>query len=137
VYHDLDPFADVQRGFERLADGGYEPSICSNGNPEMLDSLVASTGIGETVAELVSAHEVRTLKPARELYEHAASRVGQEPARIAHVTAHWMDVQGAMNAGMQGIHLDRRDAPAGWPSFGPPPTLTVDSLDAVCDRLGV
>jgi 2-haloacid dehalogenase len=137
VYHDLTPFADVERGFERLADGGYDPSVCSNGDPEMLDSLVASTGIGETVVELVSAHELRTLKPARELYEHAASRVGQEPAHVAHVTAHWMDVQGAMNAGMQGIHLTREGDPAGWPSFGPPPTLTVDSLDALCDRLGV
>jgi 2-haloacid dehalogenase len=137
VYHDLDPFADVAGAFERLTDGGYEPSICSNGDPEMLDSLVASTGIEGSVAELVSAHEIRTLKPARQLYEHAASRIGQEPARVVHVTAHWMDVQGAMNAGMQGVHLDRRGDPAGWPSFGPPPTLSVDSLDALCDRLGV
>ncbi|WP_152040999.1 haloacid dehalogenase type II [Salinigranum salinum] len=136
VYHDLEPFGDVARGFERLAAAGYRPSICSNGNPEMLDSLVASTGIADIVAERVSAHDVRTLKPARELYEHAASRVGREPRQVAHVTAHWMDVQGAMNAGMQGVHLRRDGAPA-WPSFGPAPTLAVDSLDALCDRLGV
>jgi 2-haloacid dehalogenase len=136
VYHDLEPFGDVARGFERLAAAGYRPSICSNGNPEMLDSPVASTGIADTVVERVSAHDVRTLKPARELYEHAASRVGREPRDVAHVTAHWIDVQGAMNAGMQGVHLRRDGAPA-WPSFGPAPTLAVDSIDALCDRLGV
>ncbi|WP_246985260.1 haloacid dehalogenase type II [Halorientalis marina] len=134
VYHDLDPFADVARCFERLAAAGYEPSICSNGNPEMLASLVESTGIGDSVGELVSADDVRTLKPAAELYEHAAERVDTPPERIAHVTAHWMDVQGAMHAGMQGVFLARGDDL--WPSFGPDPSLTVDSLAAFCDRLG-
>jgi 2-haloacid dehalogenase len=134
VYHDLDPFADVARCFERLAAAGYEPSICSNGNPEMLASLVESTGIGDSVGELVSADDVRTLKPAAELYHHAAERVDTPPERIAHVTAHWMDVQGAMHAGMQGVFLARGDDL--WPSFGPDPSLTVDSLAAFCDRLG-
>jgi 2-haloacid dehalogenase len=133
VYHDLDPFPDVVRGFERLAEAGFRPSVCSNGNPEMLDSLVESAGIEETVAKLVSAHEIRRLKPARELYEHAAERVGHPPGRLAHVTGHWMDVQGAMNAGLQGVYLDRGGGQ--WPSFGPDPTLTVGSIDELRDRL--
>ncbi len=135
VYHDLDPFPDVAPGFERLADAGYQPSVCSNGNPEMLDSLVESAGIENAVAQLVSAHEIRTLKPARELYEHAASEIGHPPAALVHVTGHWMDVQGAMNAGMQGVYLDRSDGQ--WPSFGPAPTLTVESLETLCEHLGV
>ncbi len=133
VYHDLDPYSDVAPGFERLAAAGYRPSICSNGNPEMLASLVETAGIEESVVELVSAHDIRTLKPARELYEHAATQVGHPPEAIAHVTCHWLDVQGAMNAGMQGVFLDR--GAVQWPSFGPPPTLAVDSIDEVCDRL--
>ncbi|PSQ29345.1 hypothetical protein BRD09_06605 [Halobacteriales archaeon SW_10_68_16] len=99
----------------------------------MLASLVETAGIEGTVVELVSAHDIRTLKPARELYEHAATEVGHPPEEIAHVTCHWLDVQGAMNAGMQGIFLDR--GAVQWPSFGPPPTLTVDSIDELCDRL--
>lgn len=134
AYHDLDPFPDVDN-VKRLAEAGYRPSICSNGNPEMLESLLEATGLGDSIAELVSAHDIRTLKPARELYEHAATRVGNPPDRIAHVSAHWMDVQGAMHAGMQGIFLDR--AGKHWPSFGPEPTCTVDSLSELCDRLNV
>jgi len=79
VYHDLDPFEDVERGFERLAAAGYRPSVCSNGNPAMLDSLVESANIGDSVAELVSAHDIRTFKPSTELYEHAASRIDTPP----------------------------------------------------------
>ena len=134
VYHDLDPFEDVERGFERLSAAGYRPSICSNGNPAMLDSLVESANIGDSVAALVSAHDIRTFKPSTELYEHAVSQVDAPPERIAHVTAHWMDVQGAMNAGMYGIHLDRAGESA-WPSFGPLPTRSVDSLDRLCGLL--
>jgi len=133
VYHDLDPFTDVARSFERLADAGYRPSILSNGNPAMLDSLVESAGIADAVDTLVSADEIQTLKPARALYDHAATRLHTDPGRIAHVTAHWMDVQGAMHAGMQGVFL-ARDGDL-WPSFGPEPSLAVDSLDALCDRL--
>lgn len=134
VYHDLDPFEDVERGFERLAAAGYRPSVCSNGNPAMLDSLVESANIGDSVAELVSAHDIRTFKPSTELYEHAASRIDTPPERIAHVTAHWMDAQGAMNAGLCGVYLDRNGTSA-WPSFGPSPTLSVDSLDRLCELL--
>lgn len=135
VYHDLDPFEDVAESFACLAAAGYAPSILSNGNPEMLDSLVDATGIAESVAEVVSADEIRRLKPGRDLYDHAAERVETDPERVAHVTAHWMDVQGAMHAGMQGVFLARDGE--GWPSFGPAPSLTVDSLAALCARLGV
>lgn len=133
VYYDLDPFADVARSFERLADAGYRPSILSNGNPEMLDALVATAGIADSVDTVVSADEIRTLKPARALYDHAATRVDTPPEHIAHATAHWMDVQGAIHAGMASVFLDRGDGQ--WPSFGPGPSLVVESLDDLCDRL--
>ena len=133
VYHDLDPYPGVADAFERLADAGYRPSICSNGNPPMLASLVETAGVAGTVHELVSAHDVRRLKPSRVLYDHAAARLDRPPERVAHVTAHWMDVQGAMHAGMQGVYIDRGGQ---WPSFGPEPTLAVDSLAELCDRLG-
>jgi len=135
VYHDLDPVEGVGEGVRRLDEAGYRPSVCSNGNPEMLEALADAAGIADSVAELVSAHEIRTLKPARELYEHAAARVGTPPGRVAHVTAHWVDVQGGMNAGMQGVHL-RREEGGEWPSFGPGPTLVVGSFGELCDRLG-
>lgn len=136
VYHDLDPVEGAAEAVRRLAQAGYRPSVCSNGDPEMLEGLAASAGIEDTVAELVSADEIHRLKPARELYEHTATRAGVEPDQVAHVTAHWVDVQGGMNAGMQGVHLEREDTGGEWPSFGPEPTLTVDSFGALCDRLG-
>lgn len=133
IYHRLDPYPDVAPAFERLADAGYGPAILSNGDPEMLDSLVETLGIDETVDSVVSADEIRRFKPARELYGHAATRVGAAVESVAHVTAHWMDVQGATNAGMQGVWLNRGDGE--WTAFGSDPSLVVDSLDDLCDLL--
>jgi len=47
VYHELEVFDDVRSGIERLREGGYEPYVLSNGNPEMLDSMVEHAGIGD------------------------------------------------------------------------------------------
>ncbi|MFB6118764.1 haloacid dehalogenase type II [Halosegnis sp.] len=133
VYHELAPYDDVAGAFTRLDAADYAPSILSNGDPAMLTSLVETTGIETTVHEQVSADALETFKPARALYEYAADQLDVQPTHVAHVTAHWMDVQGAQNAGMQGVWLDRGDAP--WTAYGGEPHLTVDSLATLCDRL--
>lgn len=135
VYHDLDPFDDVRSGFERLAAGGYDPSIISNGDPPMLDSLVETTDIGPFVTELVSADDVHTLKPDQRLYEHAAQRLDRKAREVVHVAAHWMDIQGARHAGMQGVWLDRGHTP--YASFGPRPSTSVDTIGELCELLDV
>lgn len=134
VYHDLEPFDDVEAGFRRLDAAGLSPSVLSNGDPAMLESLVESTGIAEYVDTVVSADEIRTFKPDAALYEHAAERVETPVDGIAHVAAHWMDVQGAGNAGMQGVWLDRAGDP--WPTFDGEPSLVIDSVLELCDLLG-
>ena len=46
VYHELDVFDDVREAVERLRAGGYDPYVLSNGNPEMLASMVEHAEIG-------------------------------------------------------------------------------------------
>lgn len=133
AYHDLDPFDDVPGSLRRLHDAGYELAIVSNGDPEMLESLLSGTGTDDVVTTIVSADEIETFKPASELYEYAAGRIGVSTDRIAHVGAGWMDVMGCMHAGMQGIWIDRRGLP--WPRFAGHPDLTVDSLHDLADTL--
>ncbi|MFB6297197.1 MAG: haloacid dehalogenase type II [Salinirussus sp.] len=135
VYHELDVFADVREGIERLLDGGYDPYVVSNGDPEMLASMVDHAGIGDLIVDTVSADEIRTFKPAAELYRHAAARTGTPIDRIAHVTAGWFDVLGARNAGMQGVWVDRKDTP--WEPFDGDPDLTVETFYDLAEALAV
>ncbi|WP_256943966.1 HAD-IA family hydrolase, partial [Halobacterium hubeiense] len=76
VYHELDVFDDVRSGLEALTEASYDCYVVSNGNPEMLDSMVEHADIGDLIEDTVSADEVETFKPAAELYRHAAARTG-------------------------------------------------------------
>jgi len=132
VYHELDVFDDVRPGMERLREQGYDLYVLSNGNPAMLDSMVAHADIEDLLEDTVSAHEIRQFKPAADLYRHAAGRTGTPIDRIAHVAAGWFDVMGAGNAGMETVWVNRDDGP--WEPFDGDPDLTVPDIEAVADE---
>ena len=134
VYHELDVFDDVRDGIERIRDGGYDCYVVSNGNPDMLRSMIEHADIGNLIEDTVSADEIRTFKPAADLYRHAAGRTGTPIDEIAHVTAGWSDVMGAQHAGMQGVRVNRKEAP--WEPFDGEPDLTIETFYQLADELG-
>ncbi|PSP93021.1 haloacid dehalogenase type II, partial [Halobacteriales archaeon QS_1_68_44] len=95
TYHELAVFEDVEAGLRALEEAGIDVYVISNGNPEMLSSMVDHAGIGEYITDTISADEVATFKPATALYRHAAARTGTPVDRIAHVSALFYDVLGA------------------------------------------
>ncbi|MDY6817733.1 MAG: haloacid dehalogenase type II [Halobacteriales archaeon] len=127
IYHEMRPFDDVEPGLTQLAEAGYTLGVISNGDPAMLESLLAVTEVKDQLSAVVSADEIERHKPAVELYEHAADRLETPIDRITHVSNGIVDVYGAMHAGMQGIWLNRQDAPA--EPFGPSPDLCIDSIE--------
>ena len=133
VYHELDVFDDVREGVQRLVDEGYDCYVISNGNPEMLASMVEHAGIEDVLDDTISADEVEMFKPAAEIYRHGAARTGTPIDKMAHVTAGYFDVLGAQHAGMQGVWLNRKSRP--WETFGGDPALTVDSIHDVAEEL--
>jgi 2-haloacid dehalogenase len=135
IYHNLDVFEDAHDGLKRLADGGYDCYILSNGNPEMLDSLVEQADIGGFIEDTISADEVRIYKPAPKPYQQAAARTGTPIGEITHVAAGWWDVRGARHAGMQGVRIDRKDLP--WGPYNDSPDLTIETFHDLADELGV
>ncbi|WP_224333018.1 haloacid dehalogenase type II [Haloprofundus halobius] len=134
VYHELDVFDDVREGLERLTDAGYDCYVLSNGNPEMLDSMVEHADIGDLLTETVSADEIERYKPAAELYELAADRADTPVENVAHTTAAWFDVEGAQHAGMQGVWADRKSLQ--WGGLAGAPDLTVTTFTELADALG-
>jgi 2-haloacid dehalogenase len=133
-YHDLPAFDDVRPALERLTAAGYDVYVVSNGNPEMLDSMVEGADLGGLLAGTVSAHEVRTFKPAPEIYRHAAARTGTPIDRICHCSSLWFDVQGAAHAGARTAWVNRDGGPAD--PFGADPDRVAPDFHAVADALG-
>ncbi|QLD85258.1 haloacid dehalogenase type II [Natronomonas halophila] len=135
TYHELAVFDDVREGLQRLHDAGVDTYVVSNGNPDMLSSMVDHAGIGDYIADTISADEVATFKPNAELYRHAAARTGTPIDRIAHVSALFYDVLGAKHAGMTGVWLDRGKVP--WDDFAGNPDAIIDDIRALDGTLDI
>jgi 2-haloacid dehalogenase len=101
----------------------------------MLDSMVEHADIGDLLVDTISADEIRTFKPAPDIYRHGAARTGTAIHEVVHVTAGWFDVMGAQHAGMQAAWVDRKSTP--WEPFGPEPDLTVETFDDLAEELGL
>ncbi|SEH50053.1 2-haloacid dehalogenase [Halopenitus malekzadehii] len=125
-YHDLDVYADVRDGLEAVRDAGYSIAILSNGDPTLLESLVETAEIDDLLRATISADAIETYKPAAKLYEYAATRLDVAPEALLHVTASWSDVNGALNAGLQTVWLDRTDR--SWEQYARDPDAIIDSL---------
>ena len=133
VFYELDVYADVRPGMERLA-GEYDLYVLSNGNPALLSAMVERAGIDDLLEEVISADEIEAYKPDARIYEHGTKRVGTAIGRIAHVATPWYDVYGAMGAGMQGVWLNRSDLP--WEAFDGDPDLVVRDFDELGAAFG-
>lgn len=134
AYDDLDVFADVHDGMARLRDAGYDLYIVSNGSERMLSDLVDHADLEEYIEAAISAEAVERYKPVPDLYRHAAERIGTPIEEIAFVGAGWWDVPGAMNAGMQGVWINRQETL--WGPYDVDPDLTVATFHDVADELG-
>jgi 2-haloacid dehalogenase len=135
VYHELEVYDDVRDGIQRIREGGYDVYVVSNGNPEMLASMVENAEIGDLLEDTISAEEIELFKPEKEIYRHAAARTGTPIDRVLHVAGPSFDVLGAMNAGMQAAWLNREDEP--WEEFtGRDPDLRAETFHDVAEALG-
>lgn len=106
VAHVLDGFAtlpaqpDAEKAMRTLADAGI-PIVClSNGAREGTEAFLDRSGLDRYVDQVVSASEVRTWKPPRQVYEHALSRIGRPAPDVALVAVHAWDCHGAHAAGL-------------------------------------
>lgn len=136
VYEDrIAVFEDVADGIGRIVDAGYDVYVVSNGNPEMLDHLLAAAGLNGVVSDAISADEVETYKPDPEIYRHAAARTGTPIDEILHVSGGSMrDVWGAKHAGMQAAWLARPEKKLPRETLGADPDLVVSDFHDLADR---
>jgi HAD superfamily hydrolase (TIGR01509 family) len=75
-------------------------AIASSSNPELIDVVVAATGLGDVFEVRVSSQEVARGKPAPDVYLEAARRLGVEPPRCGAVEDSHNGIRSARAAGM-------------------------------------
>jgi HAD superfamily hydrolase (TIGR01509 family) len=85
--------------------------LASSANREVIDAVLAASGLAGVFGATVSGEEVAHGKPAPDIYVEAARRLGVDPARSAAVEDSTNGLRSAAAAGMLVVALPNREFP--------------------------
>ena len=114
-YGMLATFADVPKAFSRFT--RIKTAILSNGSPDMLEPLVAHSGLA--LDAVLSVDELKVYKPAPAVYELAVRKLGIDAERIGFVSSNGWDAIGAKSYGFTVFWINRAGAPVDRLGFAP------------------
>lgn len=109
-YDRLAVFADAADALPRLKALGLPLGILSNGDPPMLDAVVANAGLERLFDHLLSVDSVGRFKTAPEAYELGPKAFGFDACDILFVSSNGWDVCGATWFGYTTFWIDRTGA---------------------------
>ena len=121
----LSTYPDVAQAVERLR--GRKLAILSNGSPDMLEPLVAHSGL--KLDAVLSVDEVKVFKPAPEVYEIAVRKLQVKKESIGFVSSNCWDAPGAAAYGFESFWINRTGAPLD--RLGVQPRQIVTSLHEI------
>ncbi len=132
-YNNLECFADVEPGLQRLKDAGHRMVVFSNGSPSMLSAIMEAAHLNAYMAGWVSVDEVKVYKPSPKVYRHVAYRLGRPMEEVRLISSNPFDVIGAQAVGLQTAWVNRSGGV--FDTLAPPPQLIVNHLVELADRL--
>lgn len=110
-------YPDVRGALAALRTARHKLAILTNGSPDMIDPLVAQSGL--EFDAVLSVDEVKVFKPAPEVYELAVKRLGAAAHEIGFVSSNGWDAQGAKSFGFRVWWINRAGAPVDALGFSP------------------
>jgi 2-haloacid dehalogenase len=111
AYLTLDPFPEVPAMLDRLKRAGKRLAILSNGNPEMLDPMVAASGLADRFEAVLSVDEALAFKPDPRVYRLVEQRCGVKPDKVCFLSSNCWDAHGAARFGFVTVWVNRARAP--------------------------
>jgi len=124
-YTMLDMYPEVPKALASLR--GVKKAILSNGSPDMLEPLVAHSGL--ELDAVISVDELKIFKPAPLVYELAPKKLGVAKERIGFVSSNCWDALGAKSFGFTVFWINRARAPLDRLGFEP--DRIVERLDEI------
>jgi 2-haloacid dehalogenase len=98
---------EVPDALARLRAGGLTLAALTNSPLDVVRDQLSNAGIEDRFDAILSADQVRALKPRREPYELVARTFEVPPAGVRLVAAHGWDVAGALAAGCRAAFVAR------------------------------
>src|ERR1051325_5018682 len=111
AYLALDPFPEVPAMLDRLKRAGFRLAILSNGNPEMLDPMVAASGLADRFEAVLSVDDAKVFKVDPRTYALVEQRLGVKPAKVCFLSSNCWDAHGGAHFGFTVVWVNRGGAP--------------------------
>jgi HAD superfamily hydrolase (TIGR01509 family) len=108
--------------------------LASSADREVIEAVLAGSGLADTFGATVAGEEVARGKPAPDIYLEAARRLGVEPTRSAAVEDSTNGLKAAAAAGTLVVALPNREFPP-EPEALELAALVLDSLDELSPEL--
>jgi 2-haloacid dehalogenase len=119
-YRRLAAYPEVPAALARLS--GHRKAILTNGSPDMIDPLVAHSGLAFDA--VLSVDALKRYKPAPEVYQLAVDRLKLPKEHIAFVSSNCWDALGAKSFGFTVYWINRTKAPVDRLGFQPDQIVT-------------
>jgi len=129
----LRPFPDVAQSLQRLREAGLKLAVLTNATAKIAEAQLTFAGLRDHFEQVISTDEIQCFKPAPEVYQLAAKRLGLESGQIRLVAAHDWDVTGALRAGCAAAFVARPGQVMN--PFGPQPDVRGADLGEVAERI--
>ena len=100
-------FPDTKEVLHYLGDKGYTMHIITNGFEKTQHSKLYNSGLSDFFKEVITSEGSNSLKPQKEIFEYALSKTGATiPESIMIGDTLDVDIAGAMNIGMDQVHVN-------------------------------
>jgi HAD superfamily hydrolase (TIGR01509 family) len=109
-------------------------ALASSANREVIDAVLAGSGLADTFGATVAGEEVANGKPAPDIYLEAARRLGVDPGRAAAIEDSTNGLRAAAAAGMLVVAFPNREFPPGRDALALA-AATLRSLDELTPAL--
>lgn len=130
-YQRLKPFAENEPVLRELKARGVRAGVLSNGDPAMLNALLAQAGIASLLDPVLSAHSAQRFKTDGAVYALGPAALDLPAREILFVSSNGWDAIGATWYGYTTLWINRAGAPLD--PLDTSPTRTATSLRAVLD----
>lgn len=130
---ELPPHPDVVPGLTKLKEAGLRLITLTNSPPKTLEAQLTNAGLKEYFEHTLSVDAVKKLKPAVEVYNHAADFLGVTPSQLRLVAAHEWDISGAMRAGYAGALITRPGVALG--PLSESPDIIAPTIESAADKI--
>lgn len=111
AYERLTPYPDAVAALAQLRGKGLRLAALSNGDPDMLETALASAGLRAQLDAVLSVAPLQVFKPDRRVYELGREWAKASTSEIAFVSSNAWDAGGAAAFGFRTFWVNRAGLP--------------------------